>query len=402
MPRYIYTAKIQPSQTIQGNIEAESEQDAINKLTAIGYFPISVESDVISLDKAGIFSFRKISHKELVLFTRQLSTLIDSGVNIINGLNIISRQTPNKYLKAIINNLMSRIKDGKALSDSLSVFPHLFSNLYSSMVRTGEASGNLNNVLKRLADFFEAQEEFKNSLRASLTYPLFICIVGILTVLVLLGFVIPRLVSMFEDIGQLLPLPTRILIATSDFLRQFWWIMLAIIFVLTFSLRRIYQTAQGKIFWDRFKLKLVILGPIIVKTEISRLSRTLALLLSSGIPITPALDISTSILENQIFKSEVQRFKEEIAGGLSLSNSLKNSKLFPEFVMNIVAIGEETGSLDKSLNRIADDYERDVDRTLKALARLIEPVIILAMGLIVGFIVLSMLLPIFQMNLIVR
>jgi len=402
MPRYTYIAKSQPNKTIQGDIEAESEQDAINKLTKMGYFPISVGAESLSFDKRSALSFGKISNREIVLFTRQASSLIESGVNILNSFNIILRQTTNKYLKAILNDIISKIKDGKSLSESLAQHPDLFPNLYTSMVHSGEVGGTLEQTLKRLADFLEKEEEFKNSVRAALTYPTFVFAVSVLTVIILLGFVIPRLVTMFEDMGQILPLPTRILIGISGFLRSYWWFILAIIAILVFLLNRFYRNPQGRILWDGFQLKLVIIGEITLKTEISRLSRTLSLLLSSGIPIIYSLDISTSILGNQILKLEVQKIKDQISGGLSFSQALKDSKLFPIFVTNIVIVGEESGILEKSLLRIADDYEKETDRTLKTLTRLLEPLIILVMGLIVGFIVVSMLLPIFQINLIAR
>lgn len=402
MPRYKYTAKPEPRKTIQGDIEAESEQDAINKLSKMGYFPISVETEDFSLYKRSVLSFSKVSNRDIVLFTRQLSSLIESGVNILNGLNIITNQTTNKYFKAILNDVMSKIKDGRPLSESLSQHPNLFSSLYTSMINSGEAGGILEQTLKRLADFLEKEEEFKNSIRAALTYPIFVFFVGVLTVIVLLGFVIPRLVTMFEDMGQILPLPTRILIGMSGFLRVYWWIILAIMAISVFLLRRFHRSPEGKVLWDSFKLKLAIWGQITLKSEISRLMRTLSLLLSSGVTILSSLDISTLVVENQILKLDVQKFKKDISSGSSLSRCLKGSKLFPDFVTSVVTVGEETGTLEKALMRIADDYERDVDSALKTLSRMLEPVIILVMGLIVGFIVLSMLLPIFQINLIVR
>ncbi len=403
MPVYTYTAKSDPTKTIRGNIEAESEQDAINKITKLGLFPVSVKPEEFFLDRPeGILRLRKVSNKDLVLFTSQLSTLIDSGVNIINGIKIISDQSNNKYLKTILNDVTGKIKDGRSLSDSLATHPYLFSDLYTAMIHTGEASGNLRIVLKRLSEFFEKEEEFKSALRSSLTYPLFVFIVSILTVVVLLVFVIPRLATMFEDMGQVLPLPTRILINTSGALRTYWWTIVAAISVLIFWLRRMYRSPQAKIALDNFKLKIIIIGQIILKTEISRLMRTLALLISSGVPITPSLDISVSILGNQVLKTELRRFKEQIAGGGSLSGALKSSSFFPDFVTNIISVGEETGSLEKSLLRIADDYEKEVNQTLKGLTMMLEPVVILVMGLIVGFIVLSMLLPIFQINLIAK
>jgi type II secretory pathway component PulF len=207
---------------------------------------------------------------------------------------------------------------------------------------------------------------------------------------------------MFEDMGQVLPLPTRILITVSGSMRNYWWMFLAAIGAAVFLLRRLRRSIKGRFSLDRFKLKMLVFGQIILKTEIARLCRTMSLLLSSGIPITPALDICGSVMENQVIKEEVAKFKEKINSGQSLSVVFREAKIFPEFVVNIVAIGEETGSLDKSLMRVAQDYERETDRTLKGLTRLLEPAIILVMGLIVGFIVLSMLLPIFQINIMAR
>jgi len=402
MPIYTYTAKPHPYKTIHGEIEAESEQGAINKLTKMGCFPISLWVKTLSPDKQRPGYLGKISNRDLVLFTGQLAGLIEGGVNIVKGINIITNQARNKYLKAVLDDVTARIKDGKFLSDSLAAHPDLFSGFYTSMVHTGEASGNLRFTLRRLADFLEEQQEFKDSLRAGLIYPFFILIVGAVTVFVLLAFVIPRLITMFEDMGQALPLPTRILISASEFLRGYGWLIAAVIFILIFLFRRINNNPPARIFLDRFKLKLWLFGEIILKAEISRLMRILALLISGGIPLISSLEISSSIVKNQVLKSEIKNFKEQINNGASLSIAFKSSWFFPELVTSVVAIGEETGTLDKALKGIAQDYEKEVNRTLKAMSRLLEPAIILVMGLVVGFIVLSMLLPIFEINLIVR
>ncbi|MBI5873950.1 MAG: type II secretion system F family protein [Candidatus Omnitrophica bacterium] len=402
MPRFHYIAKSRPNEVTQGDIEAKSEQEAVAKLTRMGYFPISVTTELFFLEKKSFFGFRKIPSKEIVLFTRQLASLLESGVNVIKAIHIISNQAQNKYLKIVLDDVAHRIKDGKTLSESFSVYPHLFSDLYRAMIHTGEVGGTLAVTLKNLSDFIEKEDEFKNSVQASLIYPLFILIVGIVTVLVLILFVIPRLVSMFEDMGQLLPLPTRILIAVSDYLQKNGWLVSLVIFVLVLFVRRVVRSPLGRLSLDRFRIEAFLLGQIILKAEVSRFMRTLSLLLSSGIPITQALEISASVLENTVLKSEAENFKEEIRGGLSLSSALKKSKFFPEFVTSIVMIGEESGSLDKSLLRVAVDFEKELSRALKTLIQIMEPAVILAMGLVVGFIVLSMLLPIFQINLIVR
>lgn len=402
MPTYSYLAKIAPHKTQEGELEAETQQEAINQLVKKGYFPISVKPKNIQPGQLTNFLFRRIPHKDIVLFTRQLSSLTETSVDIINGLSLAYNQSPNKYLKIILRDVIGKVKDGKPLSESLANYPAVFSNLYTSMIHSGEVSGALSQSLKRLSDFLEREEEFKSSVRATLVYPAFVSFVGALTVIILLTFVVPRLADMFEDMGQLLPLATRILIAVSGFLQKNGVIILALIIISVFLLRRAYRSPQGRISLDKFKLKIAIAGQIILKTEISRLGRTLSLLLSSGISVVPALEVSISVMENRVLKAEVARFREEIIAGSRLSHCLKTSKFFPELVTNIVTIGEETGSLESSLLRLADDYERETERSLKTLSRLLEPIIILIVGVVVGLIVLAMLLPIFQINLIIR
>lgn len=402
MPRFRYTAKSQPDQLVRGVIEADAQNEAIIKLSRMGYFPVSVIAEDITEENLRILYFRKVSRKDIALFTRQLSSLIDSGINIVNALNTLKNQLPNKHLKFVLTEVIGKIKEGRSFSDSLSSYPYLFSQFYSASIRSGEASGKLNEVLKNLADFLEKEEEFRSSLRNSMMYPSFVFAVGTLTIFVLLTFVVPRLVTMFEDMGQFLPLPTRMLIGMANFMHDYWWLILAITIATIFLFNRIINLPQGRISWDRFKLKAAIFGQVNFKAESARLARTVSLLLSSGIPITSSLEIASSILQNEVIKSEIIKCKEQINSGLSLSQALNRSNLFPEFIISIVAIGEETGALEKSFMRIAQDYENQVDNSLKTLARLAEPIIILVLGLVIGFIVLAMLLPIFQINLIVK
>ncbi|MFH0826614.1 MAG: type II secretion system F family protein [Candidatus Omnitrophota bacterium] len=402
MPRFVYTAKTEPQKIFQGDIEAESKKDAIQKLTILGYFPISVESESLSLTKQRAGFFQKISRKEVILFTSELATLIESGVDILKSLTILSTQTHNKHFKIVVDDVISKVKDGKTLSESFRIHPRLFSNLYVSMIHSGEVEGHIDQAFRRLADFLEKEEEFQNSIRTALTYPLFVLILSIITIIVLLGFVIPKLSSMFTDFGQILPLSTKILMAVSDFLCHQGWLLLIFLFILFFLLQRLYHYPQNRVSFDRFKLKMPVLGKIILKTEISRLMRTLSLLLSGGTPIVSALDIGFLIIHNRILKKEIQNFKDQIARGMSFSQCLKGSKFFPDFAINIVTVGEESGMLEKSLLRIADDYEKEVDRTLNTFIHLLEPAVILIMGLVVGFIVISMLLPIFQISIITK
>lgn len=397
MPKYSYTAKAAPQRVLKGIIETESAQEAINRLSKKGYYILSLNSQEVAAERSKLF-FRTASPREITTFTRQIATLIESGLNIINALTIVSNQAHNKHLKSVLLDLIARIKDGSAFSESLAAHRDIFSALYIALIRTGEASGNLSISLQRIAQFLEDEEEFKNSLRASLIYPGFVMSVGTLTVIVLLAFVIPRLVSMFETMGQTLPLPTLMLINFSALLRKYWWFILSSAAVLFFFLRRFSKAPQGKAYFDLLKLKMPVAGRIFLKAEVGRLMRALSLLSSSGIPIITALETATSVVGNQVLCRELAIFKEEITRGASLSECFRGSKFFPEFTSSLIAIGEESGRLEKSFLRIADDYEAETQRLLKSLVRLVEPVIILILGLIVGFIVLSMLLPIFQIT----
>jgi len=397
MPKYTYIAKTAPDRMLKGIIETESAQEAISRLNKNGYYIVSLRDQEARRSRSRLF-FRKVSRREIVTFTRQLATLIDSGVNVVNAITIIVNQADNKYLKSVLVDVNAKIKDGSSLSESLRPHGDIFPALYTSLIRTGETTGSLNISFQRLAQFLESEEEFKNSLRASLIYPGFVLSIGAITVIVLLVFVIPRLVSMFDDMGQILPLPTTMLINFSRLLRNYWWFILSSIAAILFILRRFYKTPQGKSFSDQLKLMSPVAGRIFLKAEIGRLMRALSLLFSSGIPIITALETASSVMQNQILKRELSRVKEEVIKGGSLSGCLKGSRFFPEFTRSIIAIGEESGQLEKSFLRIADDYEAETQRLLKAFIRLVEPIIILVLGLIVGFIVLSMLLPIFRIN----
>lgn len=401
MSKFIYIAKSSPREIVEGSIEAESQQAAIAKITKMGFYPISVYPEIHSFSEREAFGAQRVAQRDIVLFTQQLASLVESNIDIIKAMMIIAKQIRNRYFKLVLNDVIVQVENGKSLSESLAFFPQLFPTMYSSMVHIGEVGGNLATTLKCLADFMEKEEEFRDSLKSSLTYPFFVLGVGVLTVFVILVFVIPRLVGMFSDMGQVLPLPTRVLINTSHFLYQSWWVIILAIFLAVFFLCRFYRNPQGRMFLDRLKLKAAIVGPIILKTEISRFTRTLSFMLTSGMQISSALEICSSVLDNQVLKAEVAQFKKQIDGGASLSIAFSASRFFPELVTSIVSTGEQTGSLEKSLGRIADDYEKEVDRGLKTLIRLSEPLIILVVGLIVGFIVLSMLLPIFQINLMV-
>ena len=400
---FFYRARKGPRELKEGTIEAETESQAISKLTQMGYFPISVsDAQGLKIKTKGRSFFKRVRQRDLTTFTRQLSDLLESGLTLYRALTVLHKQTENKRLRAIIQEIANLVKEGKSLSESLRRYPQAFNNMYVSMVRAGEVSGALEKVLKRLADFGEKQEDLLARVRAAMAYPIFMAVVGTLTIVVLFTFVIPKLVELFQDLGQVLPLPTRALIATSNFFLDFWWLILAGGAFVYFAIRRNLFTAKGKLAYDRFKLNLPVLGRFFKRVQIASLSRTLGTLLANGVPILQAMDSLGGTLENEVLKQEIKKMAKEIREGSSLAHGIAKSKYFPVLVANLLTIGEEGGELDGALLRVAEVYEKQTDQSIRLLTSLIEPAMILVMGSIVGFIVISMLLPIFQISLIAR
>lgn len=404
MPKFFYKARKGPQKLEQGTIEAQTETAAISKLTRMGYFPISVslEAQATKEKAKGASFFKRIPHRDLTTFTRQLSNLLESGLTLYRALTVLHRQTESKRLKIVIQDIANLVKEGKSLSESLKRYPGAFNNMYVSVVRAGEVSGALEKVLRRLADFGEKQQDLLAKVRAAMAYPILMATVGTATIIVLFVFVIPKLVELFQDLGQVLPLPTRILIAISDFFLNFWWLILAIGLFVFFAIRRNLFTAKGKLSLHHFKLGLPVLGKFFKRVQIANFSRTLGMLLANGVPILQAMDSVSQTIENEVLKQEVKRIAKEIREGSTLARGITRSKYFPVLVANMTAIGEEGGALDGALLKVAEAYEKETDQSIKLLTSLIEPVMILVMGSIVGFIVISMLLPIFQISLIAR
>lgn len=405
MPIYRYRAKKSAEELVEEKIEAKSKKEAVEKISAMGYFPLSIEEDA-ALPKASppvskIFPSR-IKSSDITLFSRQLATLIKSGVPILNALNIISEQSSNAAFRGLLNNIYDKIKNGSNLSSVLAGYPRLFSPIYIALVGAGEESGNLPAVLWKIADYRRKQEEIFSRVRVALAYPVFMLLVGIGTVIFMLTFVMPRLMGIFSSLGQSLPLPTQILIAVSAFLRRRGIAAALLIFIFYLFIRRRLRSKSAKYALSIFQLKLPVLRGIILKSEIARLTRTLELLIRTGIPILRAIEVSVPILGNELLKQQLTRSYKELEQGGSLGKSLKNSKLFPLFMSNLIIVGEQSGKLDDALAEVADSYERDIDEAIKVMTSLLEPLMILVMGLAVGFIVVAMLLPLFQINVMVR
>lgn len=400
MPTFRFEAKKGPQENISGMIDAKSQQQAVLLLEQRGLSPIVVQETLD--EKNNLSSQRHIRRQDIVIFTRQFANLIESGLTITEGLNVLAQQTINPGLKNIILEIESRIKDGSTLSESLSNYPKQFSQFYCSVVRAGEISGTLEVVLDRLADFSEHEEEIRSDILTSLTYPSLIITVATITVYVLLTFIVPKLTSMFEEMGQVLPLPTTLLIGISTALGRYWWLLLSSIAIIAFMFRRINRIPEQKLLFDRVVLKLPLVGDIIQKSQIAHFVRTLSLLLESGVTMLVSLQAVGDTITNRAIKNEIAKITQDIRDGISLSSAFTKSSYFPAYVSNIIRVGEEGGTLEKSLKRIAVSYEQELNHKVRALTSLLEPIMILIMGLIVAFIVVAMLLPIFQINLITR
>ena len=404
MAIYKYRAKETPQKIVEGQVEASTKDVAIKKIEDMGYFPVKVE-ELTSVEKP-MPAFKEIRarvrYHEVTVFSRQLATLIKSGVPILRALGVIVEQASNPSFKNIIGQIYNELKEGSKLSVSLSRYPKVFSSFYTSMVRAGEDSGNLEEVLFKLADYRQSQQDLVSKVKLALIYPLIMLFVGLGTIIFMLTFVMPRLMRIFKDMGQNLPIPTKILISTSQFLTEKGILILIGLVILFFIIR--FQLKRGPIkkLLSIVKLRLPILGDLILKKELARLSRTLELLIKSGIPILQAMELTAPIIDNEIIRESFLEGYKELTQGASLGKTLKGFKVFPLFMTNLISIGEESGRLDSSLGQLAESYEKDTQDSVKAFTTVLEPIMILGIGLIVGFVVIGMLLPIFQINLMIR
>lgn len=402
MPRYLYKAKKGPEEVLEGSIEADSENAAINKLMESGCYPISVREETAVSDEKSeeIFLFSKrIKTKDLADFTRQLSELLDSGLALFDALNILENQTAIPQLKDVIRDVKDRIKGGSTFSESLKSKPRIFSNLYVNLVKSGEAGGVLGEVLANISDFLEKEVDTRSKIMVALSYPLLMVGVGFISIFILLGFVIPKLTNMLVDMGETLPLPTSILIGLSDIVRSYWILVLILIGGLIFLVKSSKKNKVTRLTIDSIKLKLPIFGALIRHSELARFSRTLSTLLKNGVPMLQSIKITSDVIDNENIRRQIEAVHDDVKSGASLHLVVKKHTDFPLFLINMTAVGEEGGSLDRTLLKVAKAYEIETDRMIKILSSLMEPVIILAMGLVVGFIVISMLLPVFQISL---
>jgi len=388
--------------SIKGLIDADTVQDARLKLRRDNIYPFDLQFTSVSkrISKIELFNFfkQKIKTKEAALLTRQLGTLLKAGLPLMQALSTLIDQIDTPQVKKIFIEIREKVKSGMPFSKALSEHPSLFSRLYIQMVRAGEASGALDQVLARLAEYLEKKNRQRNKIWSTMAYPIFMVAIGIAVIVFLMMFVIPTITHIFVEMQQTLPLATLILIRTSEFLKLFWVPLLLITALVILAFRKYKNTDSGGLFIDKTLLKVPILGELIRKIDTARFAQTLRTLVSSGIPILDSLAIVKDVLTNRLLAGAVEDARHCIREGEDLAVPLKRAGVFPSMVTDMIAIGEKSGQLEEMLGNIAENYEDEVDMTINGLTSILEPVIILLMGVIVAFIVVSILLPIFEMN----
>ena len=396
MPVFEYTARNAASgQIMKGTLDVPSRDDVLKHIKQQKMIVVNVREQPKQIS----FSFGKkpIRTRDIVIFTRQFATMINSGLPLVQSLDILARQTENPSLAEVTKQVVFDVESGHTLADAFSKHPKAFTELYVNMVAAGEAGGILDTILLRLATFLEKSDALIRKVKGAMVYPGVIMAVAGIAVAVLLIFVIPTFQKMFASVGMELPLPTRIVIAMSDFLINYWWALIAIIVAAIYAIRSYYKTPNGQKQIDQMMLNAPVLGDLLRKSAVSRFTRTLGTLISSGVSILDGLEITAKTAGNRVIHDAVMESRNSIAGGETIAGPLEKSKVFPPMVISMIAVGEQTGGLDEMLSKIADFYDEEVDVAVSALLSLMEPMMIVILGVIVGGMVVAMYLPIFDM-----
>jgi general secretion pathway protein F len=412
MPVYEYTALNSQGKKQKGVLDADSISAARQKIRKDGKYPVDIKETVPhgrkrqkKGEKKSLLTLQlgsRIKQQEVHVATRQLATLLGAGIPLVPALSGLVEQTTNKSLQTKITQIKDSVNEGNSLTSSLAEHPRLFSKIYVNMVQAGEASGSLDVVLERLAEVGEQQQAMRSRIAAALIYPVFMALVGIGVLFLLITFIVPSITKVFIDRDQALPLPTTLLINISDFLQNYWLIISALLCGLIIGIRLFIQKSKGQRLWDKLKLSLPVLKDLNIKIAAATLGRTMSSLLQSGVPLITSLQIVKNILNNVLLADLMDLATEELEKGKSLSGVLRGNKYFTPMLVQMIAVGEQSGSLEKMLEKAADSYEKEVETKIMAMTSMIEPVMILVMGMAVSFIVISILLPIFEMNQLIK
>ena len=395
MANYVYRAKSATGKDVKGRLEAESQNIVFERLRAKGLYPVSVTEETF-LQKDISFGKKKITKKDLAVFMRQFSILIKTGVSVLESLKLLGQQTENSSLKKIIMEIYSSVQKGLSLYDSIKDYKE-FPSIMKNLIQAGEYSGNIEEVLLRLADHFEKDEKVRNKVKSATTYPAIVSVVGIAVVIFLVVFIVPTFVNLFGELGQELPVTTRTLLAISNFFKTKYYIYIPFLILMYFVFKATYKSENGRRKIDMLLLKLPGIGNLNTKIYTSRIARNLAMMLSSGTPLIQAIKVVEDIAGNMIVKEGLIKARAEVSNGKPLNEPFDDLGIFPPMVIFMIKIGEETGTMEEVLEKVSDFYDEEVDVSIGQLTTMIEPVILVALAVVVGFIILSILQPMFEM-----
>ncbi len=410
MPVYEYTALTTKGKTSTGVIDAESAAAARQKLRNSGIYPTSVkevketagQSKKTSWLEGMSRSFARVRPTQVAMMTRQLATLVGAGFPLVSAIDTLIPQAGSHVFKKTLSKIKDSIVEGNSFASTLLLYPNIFSPVYINMVSAGESSGTLEIVLDRLADITEKQQALKNRIRAALAYPILMSMIGVSVLFFLLTFIVPTIAGIFKEMNQVLPAPTRFLIATGSLMKSYWWVLFILIALFLIGIRYMNRTVKGRYFFDKLTLSLPGFGVLARKLAVARFARTLGSLLENGVTMMSALEIVKNIVGNVLLADAVSEAAKAVGKGQGLGVSLAESELFPSLSIQMIQVGEQSGALEAMLNKIADVFENEVESTVMSMTSVLEPLMILIMGVVVGFIVLSICLPIFEMNQLVK
>jgi type IV pilus assembly protein PilC len=395
---YAYRVRDRQGKLLGGTLEADNEQAVVAKLRQLGYAPVSIEAEKGGGLKAEVRlpGGGRVKLKDLAVFSRQFATMINSGLSLLRALTILGEQTANKRLAQIIVLVRAEVEKGVSLSAAMAKHPKAFNRLYISMVRAGEVGGFLDQVLVKVAETFEKEVALRGKIKSAMTYPVVVFVMVLGIVAAMLVFIVPTFESLYESLGGKLPLPTQLLINASNILRRFFLVVIVAVGLLVFAFRRWKATQKGRYAVDKFKLKVKVFGPLFHKTALSRFSRTLSTLIRSGVPILQALEIVGETVNNAVISRAVHDVQDAVREGESLALPLSKHATFPPMVVQMMAVGEETGALEIMLAKVADFYDQEVEAAVASLTSLIEPILIAVMGAAVGGMVVALYMPLFN------
>lgn len=396
MPEFKYRAINKAGESLAGTITVASQSDVVQMLREKEYLPVSVEA-VRGSQEINIGFLTKIKVKDIAIFCRQFHTMLNSGISIIQCLDILRQQFDNLKLRAVIADVYELVQKGSALSEAMRAHRDAFPELLINMVEAGELSGNLDTILQRMADHYEKDTRLKRKISGAMVYPMILGGLMIVMVTFLLTFVMPTFIGMFEGSGVELPVPTKILLGISNFLRDFWYVVFGVLIVGIFLLRKSIKTESGRLAFDRFKLRMPIVSPVAIRVATTRFTRTLSTLLASGIPLLNSMEITAKVIGNKVFEKAVLSVREDVRKGFDLAGPVKRTGLFPPMVDSMIRIGEESGSLDDVLNRTANFYDEEVDAAIAKMTAMLEPLMIVFMAGIIGAVVIAIMMPMFKM-----